>query len=84
VGPVDQSDGIVSVSASRRGPTSEDAPADDWPIVCEREFDDVVSVAHMRCPFESPGEGEFAILLEVTAPSGELLGTGLYAHIVEP
>ena len=64
-GPVPMRDGVVSVFASRRGDTSEDAPEDGWPLVCEDEFDDVVSQVRVVCPFVAPGPGEFALQLEV-------------------
>ena len=81
-GPVPMRDGLVSVFASRRGDTSEDAPEDGWPLVCERKFDDVISQVRLTCPFVAPGPGEFALLLEVTTDSDDVIGEGLYTHLV--
>jgi hypothetical protein len=81
-GPVALRDGRVSVFASRRGDTSEDAPEDGWPLVCESEFDDVIARVRLACPFVAPGPGEFALLLEVRSPSDKTLGETLYTHLV--
>jgi hypothetical protein len=81
-GPVQMRDGVVSVFASRRGDTSEDAPDDGWPLVCEAEFDDVVSQVRLACPFVAPGPGEFALQLEVKSTSGEAIGETIYTHLV--
>jgi hypothetical protein len=81
-GPVQMRDGVVSVFASRRGDTSEDAPEDGWPLVCEEEFDDVVSQVRLACPFVAPGPGEFALQLEVKSNSGEAIGETIYTHLV--
>jgi hypothetical protein len=81
-GPVPMRDGVVSVFASRRGDTSEDAPEDGWPLVCEDEFDDVVSQVRLVCPFVAPGPGEFALQLEVKSKSGDPIGETIYTHLV--
>jgi hypothetical protein len=84
-GPVQMRDGLVSVFASRRGDTSEDAPEDGWPLVCEEEFDDVVSQVRLACPFIAPGPGEFALQLEVRSKDGDVIGETIYTHlVVEP
>ena len=81
----DERDGLVAVFASRQGNTSEDAPEEDWPVVCEQEFDDIVSVARVACQFEAPGPGLFALELEVRSSTGKLLGEGIYPHnVVDP
>jgi hypothetical protein len=64
-GPVSMRGGQVSVFKSRTGPTSEDAPEESWPIVCTSEFDDVIFRQRVSCPFQAPGPGEFALLLQV-------------------
>jgi hypothetical protein len=81
-GPVSMRDGSVSVFASRRGDTTEDAPEDGWPIVCESEFDDIVYVQRVICPFIAPGPGQFALLLEVRNVAEEVIGEGLFTHLV--
>jgi hypothetical protein len=82
-GPVEMRDGVVSVFASRKGDTSEDFPQDEWPLLCEYPFQDVTSrVRFSGCPFVAPGPGEFALILEVRASSGEVIGEGLYTHLV--
>jgi hypothetical protein len=83
-GPTAISDGQASVFASRMGDTTEDAPADGWPLVCEAEYDNVVFRARLTCPLESPGPGEFALLLQVVDPNGDKLGESLYTHLVVP
>jgi hypothetical protein len=85
-GPVTMRDGLVSVFASRRGDTSEDAPEDRWPLVCEDQLEDVVnSGVRVACPFVAPGPGEFALQLEVRTESGDVIGETLYTHlVVEP
>ena len=84
-GPVPMRDGKVSVFASRRGDTSEDAPEDGWPLVCEYDFDDVVSRVRVACPFVAPGPGDFALQLEVRSDADEPIGDTLYTHlVVEP
>jgi hypothetical protein len=84
-GPVAERDGIVSVFASRTDGT-EDAPEESWPIVCESEFDDVVSHSRLACQFEAPGPGPLALQLEVrSAITDEVIGEGLYTHnVVDP
>jgi hypothetical protein len=82
-GSVAMRDGVVSVFASRQGDTTEDAPEDGWPLVCESEFDDVVEKSRLICPFVAPGPGEFALLLEVHSVfADETIGEGLYTHLV--
>lgn len=81
-GPVRMRDGEVRVFASRRGDTSEDAPEENWPLVCESEFDDVVFRQRVTCPFQAPGPGEFALLLEVSDSEDRKIGEGIYAHLV--
>ncbi len=81
-GPVSMRGGEVSVFKSRTGPTSEDAPEESWPIVCTSEFDDVVFRQRVSCPFEAPGPGEFALLLQVRDELGEVIGEGLYTHLI--
>jgi hypothetical protein len=85
-GPLTMRDGVVSVSASRRGDTTEDAPDDGWPVVCESEFDDVPSRSRLACQFEAPGPGPFALLLEVRSIiNDEVIGEGIYTHnVVDP
>jgi hypothetical protein len=81
-GPVSDRDGEARVFASRRGDTTEDAPADGWPLVCESEYDDAVSRTRMVCAFVAPGPGEFALQLEVVDDDDNKLGEGLYTHLV--
>jgi hypothetical protein len=81
-GPVSMRDGSVSVFASRRGDTTEDAPEDKWPLVCESEFDDVVYRQRVICPFVAPGPGQFALLLEVRNVADEVIGEALFTHLV--
>jgi hypothetical protein len=81
-GPVAMRDGLANVFASRLGDTSEDAPDDGWPLVCESEFDDEAGRSRLVCPFVAPGPGEFALLLEVLDSAGEPLGEGIYTHLV--
>jgi hypothetical protein len=81
-GPVTMRDGEVSVFASRRGDTTEDAPEENWPLVCESDFDDVQFRQRVSCPFEAPGPGEFALLLEVRDSADSVIGQGLYTHLV--
>ena len=81
-GPVSMRDGSVSVFASRRGDTTEDAPEDKWPLVCESEFDDVGYLQRVICPFIAPGPGQFALLLEVRNVADDVIGEGLFTHLV--
>ena len=81
-GPVTMRDGEVSVFSSRRGDTTEDAPSDKWPLVCTSEFDDVQYRQRVSCPFEAPGPGEFALLLEVRGVDDVVMGQGLFTHLV--
>lgn len=81
-GPVTMRDGEVSVFASRRGDTTEDAPEENWPLVCESDFDDVQFRQRVSCPFEAPGPGEFALLLEVRDSADVIIGQGLFTHLV--
>ena len=81
-GPVTMRDGLVSVFASRRGDTTEDAPADGWPQLCHQEVDDVVSQVRVTCDITAPGPGEFALLLEVKNDGGDVIGESLYTHLV--
>ena len=85
-GVVGQRDGILRVFASRQGDTSEDAPEGEWPLICESEFDDVVSVARLPCQFEAPGPGLLALQLEVrSTPDDKVIGEGIYTHnVVDP
>ena len=51
--------------------------------MCESEFDDVVYRAARDLPVRSrPGPGEFALLLEVRNVADEVIGEGLYTHLV--
>lgn len=80
-------DGILRVYASRLGADSEEAPKGEWPLICENEFDDVVSVARLPCQFETPTAlGLFALQLEARSKiDDKVIGEGLYAHnIVDP
>jgi hypothetical protein len=81
-GPVTMRDGLVSVFASRRGDTTEDAPEDGWPQLCNQEVDDVVSQVRVTCDIVAPGPGEFALLLEVKNDEGDVIGEALYTHLV--
>jgi hypothetical protein len=82
-GPVTMRDGTVRVYASRRGDTTEDAPEDAWPLICEDELEDVAtSNVRVACPVVAPGPGEFAIQLEVRVASGDVIGETLYTHLV--
>ena len=81
-GPVTMRDGLVSVFASRDGDSTEDAPDDGWPQLCHQEVDDVVSQVRVTCEITAPGPGEFALLLEVKNPAGDVIGEGLYTHLV--
>jgi hypothetical protein len=84
-GPVTMRDGLVSVFASRKGDTTQDAPDDGWPQLCHQEVDDVVSQVRLACEITAPGPGEFALLLEVKNPAGDVIGEGLYTHdVVDP
>ena len=81
-GPVTMRDGMISVFASRSGHTTEDAPEDGWPLLCHEEVDDVVSQVRVTCDVTAPGPGEFALLLEVKNDAGDVIGEGLYTHLV--
>lgn len=81
-GPVSMRDGKVSVFKSRTGAATEDAPEEDWPIVCTSEFDDVIFRQRVSCPFQAPGPGEFALLLEVRNGADEVIGEGIYTHLI--
>jgi hypothetical protein len=81
-GPVSMRGGEVSVFKSRTGPTSEDAPEESWPIVCTSEFDEVIFRQRVSCPFEAPGPGEFALLLQVRNELDVVIGEGLYTHLI--
>jgi hypothetical protein len=85
-GVVGQRDGVLRVFASRQGDTSEDAPEGEWPLICESEFDDVVSVARLPCQFEAPGPGLLALQLEVRSTvDDKVIGEGIYTHnVVDP
>jgi len=82
IGPIEFHEGLVSIYASRLGGTSEDAPEDGWPLVCETELDQVVHSAIVACPFDAPGPGEFALQLKVDSPTGEALLDSIYVHSV--
>jgi hypothetical protein len=75
-------DGLISVYASRKGDTTEDDPPDGWPQLCEQQVDNVVSQVRVTCDITAPGPGEFALLLEVKNDSGDVIGEGLYTHLV--
>jgi hypothetical protein len=81
-GPVTMRDGLVSVFASRSGDTTQDDPPDGWPQLCNQEVDDVVSQVRVTCDITAPGPSEFALLLEVKNDEGEVIGEGLYTHLV--
>ena len=81
-GPVTMRDGLISVFASRRGDTTQDDPPDGWPQLCRQEVDDVVSQVRVTCDITAPGPGEFALLLEVKNDEGDVIGEGLYTHLV--
>ena len=81
-GPVTMRDGLISVFASRRGDATEDDPPDGWPQLCRQEVDDVVSQVRVTCDITAPGPGEFALLLEVKNDEGDVIGEGLYTHLV--
>ena len=81
-GPVSIRDGQVSVFKSREGDAVDDAPNEDWPVVCTSEFDDVVFRQRVSCPFQAPGPGEFALLLEVRDADGNVIGEGIYTHLI--
>lgn len=85
-GETDQRDGHIVVYASRQGDTSEDAPEGEWPVVCEQDFKDIVSVSRVPCQFQAPGPGLFALEIEVRSKlDNKLLGEGLYTHnVVDP
>lgn len=82
-GDIDLHDSLVSIFASRRGPTSDDAPPDGWPVVCDREIDSADGRVQLSCPIETPGPGEFALQLQVETQDGDLIAEGLYTHIIE-
>ena len=79
-GPVELRDGLVFVYLSRRGDEPATESNEPWPLACVSEVDNVIGVASVRCDFEAPGPGEFALLLEVRSDDGELVGEGLYSH----
>jgi len=81
-GPVTMRNGSASVFVSRRGDTSEDAPEDGWPIVCESEFDEAIFKQWLSCPFQAPGIGEFALQLEVRNDEDVVIGDAIYTHII--
>ena len=81
-GPVTMRDGLISVFASRRGDTTQDDPPDGWPQLCKQQVDDVVSQVRVTCDITAPGPGEFALLLEVKSDNGDVIGEGLYTHLV--
>jgi hypothetical protein len=82
LGPIEFHEGLVSIYASRLGGTTEDAPDDGWPLVCETELDQVLHSAIVACPFDAPGPGEFALQLKVDSPEGEPLLDSIYVHDV--
>jgi hypothetical protein len=81
-GPVSMRDGQVNVFKSRTGDATEDAPEEDWPVICTSEFDDVVFRQRVSCPFTAPGPGEFALLLEVRDGTDSVIGEGIYTHLI--
>ena len=50
--------------------------------MCTSEFDDVQFRQRVSCPFQAPGPGEFALLLEVRDSADVVIGQGLYTHLV--
>jgi len=81
-GPVTMRDGLISVFASRSGDTTHDDPPDGWPQLCKQQVDNVVSQVRVTCDITAPGPGEFALLLEVKNDKGDVIGEGLYTHLV--
>jgi hypothetical protein len=81
-GPVTMRDGKVNVFQSRTGDTTEDAPDENWPLVCTSEFDDVKFRQRVTCPFTAPGPGEFALQLVVLDAAEVTIGDALYSHLV--
>jgi hypothetical protein len=83
-GTLTERDGVVSVYVSRRDGGVASDTDERWPLVCGSEYGDVIGRIHVRCPFEAPSPGEFALLLEVVDDAGDVVGEGLYAHTVVP
>lgn len=83
-GELSERDGMVSVYVSRRDGGVAGRGDERWPLVCASEYDDVIGEIHIRCPFEAPSPGDFALLLEVVGDDGEVMAEGLYAHGVVP
>ncbi len=80
VGPID---GLVSVYVSRRDGGVAADTGERWPLACATNPGTLTGQLLMRCTFEAPSPGSFALLLEVTDESGSPIAEGLYAHDVE-
>jgi len=71
--------GEVTVYAS-----SQEAPGadDQWPVVCQEQFERIRDVSEISCSFEAPEPGLFALELEVTANPDAPVAAALYTHHV--
>jgi hypothetical protein len=83
-GPLWMRDGLISVYVSRRDGGADVQTDERWPLVCASDHQNVVGQVWMRCAFEAPSPGEFALLLEVTDDDGEVIAESLYAHEIVP
>lgn len=75
-------EGLVAVYVSRRDGGVAADTSERWPLVCATHSGSVVGELLMRCAFEAPSPGPFALLLEVTDDAGTVIAEGLYAHSV--
>ena len=82
-GRLDPIDGLVAVYVSRRDGGVAADTGERWPLVCATNPGQAIGELQMRCAFEAPSPGSFALLLEVTDEDGTVVAEGLYAHEVD-
>lgn len=80
---IDPIDGRVAVYVSRRDGGVAYDTAEKWPLACATNPGAAIGELLMRCSFEAPSPGSFALLLEVSDEDGNVVAEGLYAHEVE-
>ena len=80
---IDPIDGLVAVYVSRRDGGVAGGSSERWPLVCATNPSTAIGDLLMRCAFEAPSPGSFALLLEVADEDGAVVAEGLYAHEVE-
>ena len=81
-GLADPADGVVAVYVSRRDGGVASGTGERWPLACAINPVTETGRLLMRCAFEAPSAGRFALLLEVTDESGDVIAEGLYSHDV--